>query len=362
VGTTAGNALHLDGSTTAVSGLSEDQGCGLYVSSRSQMSPAVLIKGLTGGLGSGIYVRTVVNGIACLLEGSGVGSAMQLTGGSVGNAITLVGGATSGRAISASTTDGDAVYLNAGGAGSAGFRATGTAYGIKALATDTGGIGLFVEGALNGATFLGDNGYGVSMSGSGTAHAGCIITTSSTNADALKLVGNGSGKDISAKEIDNIKTQTDKMAFTVTNQIDCNVIDWKGDAAPAMTGDSFARLGLPAGASIAADIATIVLGEGNVTQINGSASAAAKLAISAGSMTVGTVDTTAFSPTSSQFDTSFTDVTSNQWNDRWIIFTSGALMGEAKPIIGYQLVLGKGRFLTNPFTAAPANGVSFIIV
>ena len=219
-GTAAGNALHLDGSTTAVSGLSEDQGCGLYVSSRSQMSPAVLIKGLTGGLGSGIYVRTVVNGIACLLEGSGVGSAMQLTGGSVGNAITLVGGATSGRAISASTTDGDAVYINAGGAGSTGVRATGSVYGIKALATDTGGIGLFVEGALNGATFLGDNGYGVSMSGSGTAHAGCFITTSSTNADALKLVGNGSGKDISAKEIDAIKTKTDQFVFTVANRVD----------------------------------------------------------------------------------------------------------------------------------------------
>lgn len=54
-----------------------------------------------------------------------------------------------------------------------------------------------------------------------------------------------------------IKVQTDKLAFTVTNQVDANVIDWKGATAPAMTGDAFARLGAPAGASTAADIAAV---------------------------------------------------------------------------------------------------------
>jgi len=54
-----------------------------------------------------------------------------------------------------------------------------------------------------------------------------------------------------------IKTQTDKMAFTVANQIDCNVIDWKSSTAPAMTGDAFARLGAPTGVSISADIAAV---------------------------------------------------------------------------------------------------------
>lgn len=54
-----------------------------------------------------------------------------------------------------------------------------------------------------------------------------------------------------------IKTQTDKMAFTVTNQIDANVLDWKSATAPAMTGDAFARLGAPAGASVSADVAAV---------------------------------------------------------------------------------------------------------
>lgn len=52
-----------------------------------------------------------------------------------------------------------------------------------------------------------------------------------------------------------VKVQTDKLTFTVTNQVDSNVTNWKGSTAPAMTGDAFARLGAPAGASTAADIA-----------------------------------------------------------------------------------------------------------
>lgn len=61
-----------------------------------------------------------------------------------------------------------------------------------------------------------------------------------------------------------VKTQTDKMAFTVANQIDSNVIDWKGSAAPAMTGDAYARLGAPAGASVSADIADMHTDVGTV--------------------------------------------------------------------------------------------------
>ena len=54
-----------------------------------------------------------------------------------------------------------------------------------------------------------------------------------------------------------IKVQTDKLVFTVTNQIDANVIDWKGATAPEMTGDAYARLGAPAGASVSADVAAV---------------------------------------------------------------------------------------------------------
>lgn len=39
-----------------------------------------------------------------------------------------------------------------------------------------------------------------------------------------------------------IKVQTDKLTFTVANQIDANVLDWKSATAPAMTGDAFGVL------------------------------------------------------------------------------------------------------------------------
>lgn len=63
--------------------------------------------------------------------------------------------------------------------------------------------------------------------------------------------------DVAAVKTDTaaVKVQTDKLAFTVTNQVDSNVIDWKSATAPAMTGDAFARLGAPAGASVSADVA-----------------------------------------------------------------------------------------------------------
>jgi cell division protein ZapA (FtsZ GTPase activity inhibitor) len=85
--------------------------------------------------------------------------------------------------------------------------------------------------------------------------------------DAFARLGAPAGASVSADiaavaayvdtEVGAIKTQTDKMVFTVANQLDVNVIDWKGATAPAMTGDAFARLGAPAGASVSADIAAV---------------------------------------------------------------------------------------------------------
>ncbi|MES0071925.1 hypothetical protein [Mesorhizobium sp. M0058] len=65
--------------------------------------------------------------------------------------------------------------------------------------------------------------------------------------------------DVAAVKVDTsaIKVTTDKVTFTVANQVDVNVLDWKGAAAPAMTGDAFARLGAPAGASVSADVAAV---------------------------------------------------------------------------------------------------------
>lgn len=87
-----------------------------------------------------------------------------------------------------------------------------------------------------------------------------LIGTSQTG-DAFARLGAPAGAstaaDIAAVKTDTaaVKVQTDKLAFSVTNQVDANVLDWKSSTAPAMTGDAFARLGAPVGASISADIA-----------------------------------------------------------------------------------------------------------
>jgi hypothetical protein len=81
--------------------------------------------------------------------------------------------------------------------------------------------------------------------------------------DAFTRLGAPAGAsvsaDVAAVKVDTaaVKVQTDKFVFTVANQVDSNVLDWKSATAPAMTGDAFARLGAPAGASVSVDVAAI---------------------------------------------------------------------------------------------------------
>lgn len=68
------------------------------------------------------------------------------------------------------------------------------------------------------------------------------VTSPVATAQSLNQTGDSFGVVKSGGTGDNaaIKTQTDKLAFTVTNQIDANVLDWKSATAPAMTGDAYA--------------------------------------------------------------------------------------------------------------------------
>ncbi len=74
--------------------------------------------------------------------------------------------------------------------------------------------------------------------------------------------------DLTAGEMDNgnivvqTKSSTAGVNFPLIvirtyTEINANVVNWKGSAAPAMTGDAYARLGAPVGASISADITTV---------------------------------------------------------------------------------------------------------
>lgn len=98
--------------------------------------------------------------------------------------------------------------------------------------------------------------------------------------DAFARLGAPAGAshaaDVAAVKADTaaIKVQSDKLVFTVPNQVDVNVVDWKGAAAAAMTGDAYARLGAPAGASVSADVAAIKADTGTIlTDVNTGAGA-----------------------------------------------------------------------------------------
>lgn len=90
-----------------------------------------------------------------------------------------------------------------------------------------------------------------------------VYTSYPQTGDNYARLGAPAGASVSAdvaaikSDTGGIKTKTDSLTFTVAGMVDSNVVDWKGSTAPAMTGDAYARLGVPAGASVSADIAAI---------------------------------------------------------------------------------------------------------
>lgn len=101
----------------------------------------------------------------------------------------------------------------------------------------------------------------------------------------------------------------------------------------------------------------------NVGSLNGSSAAAARLALSAGVIIPGTVDSTAFTPTTTEFESDdITEATAQHYNGRVVVFTSGALVGQATSISNYSLQSGRGHFTVVALTEALGNNDTFIIV
>lgn len=196
--------------------------------------------------------------------------------------------------------------------------------------------------------------------------------------------------DIAAVKSDSgaIKTKTDSLTFTVASQVDANVIDWKGATAPAMTGDAFARLGAPAGASVSADVAAvktdtaaiklqtdnlpsdpadesliIAATDAIMARLGAPVGASISADISAilGGLIrkVGTVADDVGN-SASTFLTDFTEADDDFWKDSFLTFIDGAMAGQTKKITGYD---GTTKFVTtDAFTAEPTDGDTFLIV
>lgn len=99
----------------------------------------------------------------------------------------------------------------------------------------------------------------------------------------------------------------------------------------------------------------------NVLEMGGSTSALARIRQGGLAMAIGTSDNTAFTATTTTMDTDITEATADHYNGRVMIFTSGALTGQATLITDYALTGGRGRFTFSTLTEAVPNATEFVI-
>jgi hypothetical protein len=101
----------------------------------------------------------------------------------------------------------------------------------------------------------------------------------------------------------------------------------------------------------------------NTVQIDSVAVAAQDLALSAQTIVQGTVDTTGFASTTTEFESDdITEATADHYNGRVVIFTSDILQDQATDITDYSLATGRGHFTVTALTEAPPNNATFVIV
>ena len=215
----------------------------------------------------------------------------------------------------------------------------------------------------------------------------------------LKIVADQRGTDnvvVPTSDITAIKAKTDQLAFTVANQVDANSLT--GGTSPAdiytyftdgVREDAFKAdtSTLATAASIAAlnnfDPATDTVTVGTNNDKTGYAlSSAANDAIGAAFLAYtltkgspGTIERAFWqslkatqladgevsgTPTASAFDTNLTAVT-GAYDHLLLLFTSGSLAGEARPIDSYSSTNGRIT-LQEPLTAAPSASDEFIVV
>jgi hypothetical protein len=154
------------------------------------------------------------------------------------------------------------------------------------------------------------------------------------------------------------------------------VLDYTGSsktvtlaAAPTFTiaaGDNVSVLALaPLQPATAGSTLTVTSGRANadVTHLNGATANLLKQIAALSTMVTGTVETGAFTPTTTAFESDdVTEATTSHYVGRNVIFTSGALLGQAARITAYQLSGANGKFTVTTMTEAPANNDTFVVV
>ena len=99
--------------------------------------------------------------------------------------------------------------------------------------------------------------------------------------------------------------------------------------------------------------------DANVTQISGDGTAADTLEAVLDATPTGTVMDAGASAT--DFDTSLTEASDDHYNNAYVVFTSGVLLGQSRMISDYAGT-SKNITVATAFTEAPGNGDAFIIL
>ena len=100
----------------------------------------------------------------------------------------------------------------------------------------------------------------------------------------------------------------------------------------------------------------------DVNKISGDSVAASRLEAMMDACEIFQVDNTAFTPTTTAFETSATEATTDHYKDRIVLFINGDLAGQQKACTAYALSGGRGKFTVDALTEAPGNGDRFILV
>jgi len=165
------------------------------------------------------------NGNGLSASGAGTGDGIAATGGSTGRGIHALGGSSSGAGILAAARAGN----------SNGFSATG----------DGTGDGIMCTG--------GPTGHGIHGLGGSTSGAGIVAEGQAGNANGLECIANGTGLDLAA---DNLATNAQATAIQAkTDNLPSDPADQS--LVIAATTAIYDRVGAPAGASLAADVAAV---------------------------------------------------------------------------------------------------------
>lgn len=209
---------------------------------------------------------------------------------------------------------------------------------IAAIEAQTDDIG--VAGA--GLTALGD-----ARLANLDATVSSRLAPAGTLATVTNLTNAPTAGDFTAVMKTSLNASTPASVTTVTGNVNGNVTGSVGSVVghTPQTGDSFARLGAPAGASVSADILAI---DNFVDELESH-------------LIIRKATISDIAPTTTVFDTTLTEATNNYWNNGAILFTAGANAGVIRAIKDYDGA-AKELTLNTALPVAPSNGDAFSII